>query len=57
MESGSILLSKGRKQKRFLIMLREKGRKGYKVSGNRNLFSGRFCSKSEEMRTWVVVPK
>ena len=40
MECGSILLSKR--------MQRGTGKKEYKVSGNRNPFSERFWSKSEE---------
>ena len=32
-------------------------KKGYKVSGNRNLSSERFWSKSKEMRLWTVVSK
>ena len=38
-------------------MLRGKGKKGYKVSGNRNLPLQRFWSKSEEMWIWDVAPK
>ena len=37
------------------MMHRVKGKKGYKVSGNRNLPSERFWSKSVEMRIWDVV--
>ena len=38
-------------------MLRGKGKKGYKVSGNRNLPAGSFWSTSKEMRIWDVAPK
>ena len=36
------------------MMLRGKSKKGYKISGNRNLFSVRYWSKSEDMRMWDV---
>ena len=50
-------LKRAEVKKRFLRMLRGKGKKGYKVCGNRNLPSERFWSKSEVLRMWDVAPK
>ena len=35
----------------------EKNKKEYKVSGNKNLPSKKFCSTSKEMRTQIAMPK
>ena len=34
-----------------------KNKKEYKVSGNRNLFSKKFWSKSKEVRIQIAMPK
>ena len=57
MECGSLSLSKGQRQRRFWEMRCGKGKKEYKVSGNRNLPPERFWSKSEDMWMWNVAPK
>ena len=50
----SILLSKRAEVKKILDDASRKSKKGYKISGNRNLFSVRYWSKSEDMRMWDV---
>ena len=50
-----VTLKKGQKENRFWKMRRGRGKKEYKVSGNRNPLSERFWSKSEEVWMWDVV--
>ena len=48
---------KSQRQRRFGKMPRGRGKKEHNVSGSRSLLSGRFWSRSEQMKKWDVVLK
>ena len=50
-------LSKGQRRRGFGKMPRGRSKKESKVSGSRNLHSGRSWSGSEEMKTWDAAQK
>ena len=53
----SFSFSKGQGQERYWRMPLRKNKKEYRVSGNKNLHSKKFWSKSKEMRIQIAMPK